>query len=267
MYQAKGLDAFQAHEATHARQAVATGPFKPLLEALHRLQLIDAEASRMRVRTALVTARSSPARARHPHADGLGCPDRRSLLPGGLAEGRIPARVRAGFLLRRPDAARGVGVAARSFRPRASRYRERTEIASAGVVVEWPWRWTCAPLCHMRGRTVVSFARLRHARELARLQRMACDHRAVCAGVHVGKLCQAQTRFANSPGKAYPRFPAHRAVRLLRPREWRWPRAARHADAAARERPAVIRYASRGPRDSHANAVRLCMRLAKRYAD
>jgi 5'-nucleotidase len=64
VYQAKGLDAFQAHEADHAGKPLPPGPFKPLLEALHRLQRIDAEASRMRVRTALVTARSSPAHER-----------------------------------------------------------------------------------------------------------------------------------------------------------------------------------------------------------
>ena len=38
------------------------GPFKPLLEALHRLQ--RAGNSQMRIRTALVTARSAPAHER-----------------------------------------------------------------------------------------------------------------------------------------------------------------------------------------------------------
>ena len=38
------------------------GPFKPLLQALHRLQREPAE--RMRLRTALVTARSAPAHER-----------------------------------------------------------------------------------------------------------------------------------------------------------------------------------------------------------
>jgi 5'-nucleotidase len=64
VYQAEGLDAFQAHEASHAGKPLPPGPFKPLLEALHRLQRIDAEAAPMRVRTALVTARSSPAHER-----------------------------------------------------------------------------------------------------------------------------------------------------------------------------------------------------------
>ena len=39
------------------------GPFKPLLEALHRLQIHSAKEG-MRIRTALVTARSAPAHER-----------------------------------------------------------------------------------------------------------------------------------------------------------------------------------------------------------
>ncbi|MBS0319616.1 MAG: 5'-nucleotidase [Proteobacteria bacterium] len=64
VYKAQGLDAFQAHEASLASRPLPPGPFKPLLEALHRLQLIDAEVATMRVRTALVTARSAPAHER-----------------------------------------------------------------------------------------------------------------------------------------------------------------------------------------------------------
>ncbi|HRD98089.1 MAG TPA: 5'-nucleotidase, partial [Rubrivivax sp.] len=41
---------------------LAPGPFKPLLEALHRLQ--RGPAAGMRLRTALVTARSAPAHER-----------------------------------------------------------------------------------------------------------------------------------------------------------------------------------------------------------
>lgn len=62
VYQAQGLSAFQAHEADKAQQPLLGGPFKPLLEALHRLQ--QAGTSRMRIRTALVTARSAPAHER-----------------------------------------------------------------------------------------------------------------------------------------------------------------------------------------------------------
>jgi 5'-nucleotidase len=65
VYQQHGLDAFQTHEADHASRPLPPGPFKPLLEALHRLQLADDHANApMRVRTALVTARSSPAHER-----------------------------------------------------------------------------------------------------------------------------------------------------------------------------------------------------------
>jgi len=65
VYRAKGLDAFQTHEADHAGRPLPPGPFKPLLEALHRLQLAAGQGSvQMRLRTALVTARSSPAHER-----------------------------------------------------------------------------------------------------------------------------------------------------------------------------------------------------------
>jgi 5'-nucleotidase len=62
VYQSRGLDAFQAHERDRAATPLAPGPFKPLLEALHRLQREPAGA--MRIRTALVTARSAPAHER-----------------------------------------------------------------------------------------------------------------------------------------------------------------------------------------------------------
>jgi 5'-nucleotidase len=62
VYQAQGLDAFQSHERERANKPLAPGPFKPLLEALHRLQ--QAPVGGMRVRTALVTARSAPAHER-----------------------------------------------------------------------------------------------------------------------------------------------------------------------------------------------------------
>ena len=62
VYQAQGLAAFQRHEDDKAAQPLPDGPFKPLLAALHRLQ--QAGASGMRIRTALVTARSAPAHER-----------------------------------------------------------------------------------------------------------------------------------------------------------------------------------------------------------
>jgi 5'-nucleotidase len=62
VFQAEGLDAFQLHESSKAELPLPEGPFKPLLAALHRLQL--AGNASMRIRTALVTARSAPAHER-----------------------------------------------------------------------------------------------------------------------------------------------------------------------------------------------------------
>ena len=62
VFQAGGLDAFQAHERERATSPLPAGPFKPLLHALHSLQ--QASHARMRLRTALVTARSAPAHER-----------------------------------------------------------------------------------------------------------------------------------------------------------------------------------------------------------
>ncbi|RVT53373.1 5'-nucleotidase [Rubrivivax albus] len=62
VFQQGGLPAFQDHERTRVDTPLAPGPFKPLLEALHRLQ--QSPAPNMRVRTALVTARSAPAHER-----------------------------------------------------------------------------------------------------------------------------------------------------------------------------------------------------------
>jgi 5'-nucleotidase len=62
VFQAEGLSAFQAHEASKAALPLSGGPFKPLLEALHLLQ--SEGTPHMRIRTALVTARSAPAHER-----------------------------------------------------------------------------------------------------------------------------------------------------------------------------------------------------------
>jgi 5'-nucleotidase len=62
VYQRDGLEAFTRHEAVNALQPLPPGPFKPLLEALHRLQ--SEKGLPMRLRTALVTARSAPAHER-----------------------------------------------------------------------------------------------------------------------------------------------------------------------------------------------------------
>ena len=62
VFQSAGLAAFQAHEQLRAAKPLPPGPFKPLLEALQRLQ--REPAGTMRIRTALVTARSAPAHER-----------------------------------------------------------------------------------------------------------------------------------------------------------------------------------------------------------
>jgi 5'-nucleotidase len=62
VFQLHGLSAFQTHELDQAQTPLAAGPFKPLLEALHRMQ--REPSGNMRIRTALVTARSAPAHER-----------------------------------------------------------------------------------------------------------------------------------------------------------------------------------------------------------
>ena len=62
VFQRDGLPAFQQHERDKAVLPLPDGPFKPLLIALQRLQ--QAGTPSMRLRTALVTARSAPAHER-----------------------------------------------------------------------------------------------------------------------------------------------------------------------------------------------------------
>jgi len=62
VYQAQGLQAFQQHEMDKAALPLPDGPFKPLLFALQNLQ--QSGTPQMRIRTALVTARSAPAHER-----------------------------------------------------------------------------------------------------------------------------------------------------------------------------------------------------------
>ena len=65
VFESKGLDAFVAHESKKVEIPLPPGPFKPLLEALHRLQNATKQDNHpMRIRTALVTARSAPAHER-----------------------------------------------------------------------------------------------------------------------------------------------------------------------------------------------------------
>ena len=62
IFQQDGLDAFTKHEIARALQPLPPGPFKPLLEALHRLQ--SEKDVPMKIRTALVTARGTPSHER-----------------------------------------------------------------------------------------------------------------------------------------------------------------------------------------------------------
>jgi 5'-nucleotidase len=88
VFQSAGLLAFQTHERDQAATPLAAGPFKPLLEALQRLQHEPSQT--MRIRTALVTARSAPAHERairtlmdwHIEVD-------QAMFLGGLAKGEF----------------------------------------------------------------------------------------------------------------------------------------------------------------------------------
>lgn len=68
VFQRDGLDAFVAHESERIHTPLPPGPFKPLLEALQRLQRLAGTHAPgkppMRIRTALVTARSAPSHER-----------------------------------------------------------------------------------------------------------------------------------------------------------------------------------------------------------
>src|ERR1041384_2210676 len=62
VYQRDGLEAFSRHEAANALQPLPPGPFKPLLQALHRLQ--SARAPPVGGGPALAAARGAPAHER-----------------------------------------------------------------------------------------------------------------------------------------------------------------------------------------------------------
>ncbi len=63
VYQERGLDAFSDSEREAAGQPLSGGPFKPVLEALHKIQSAYPIEGNP-IRTALVTARSAPAHKR-----------------------------------------------------------------------------------------------------------------------------------------------------------------------------------------------------------
>jgi 5'-nucleotidase len=64
IFQSKGLSAFVSHERDNRELPLAQGPLQPLLAALNRLQKLADANAQMRIRTALVTARSAPAHER-----------------------------------------------------------------------------------------------------------------------------------------------------------------------------------------------------------
>jgi 5'-nucleotidase len=63
VYQERGLEAFSDSERASAGQPLSGGPFKPVLEALHKIQSAYPIENNP-IRTALVTARSAPAHKR-----------------------------------------------------------------------------------------------------------------------------------------------------------------------------------------------------------
>jgi 5'-nucleotidase len=64
VYQEGGLTAFESHEKSRSGEPLPPGPLQPFLRALHRLQKNPPRDQKMRIRTALVTARSAPAHDR-----------------------------------------------------------------------------------------------------------------------------------------------------------------------------------------------------------
>lgn len=64
IFQRDGLPAFTRHEVESVARPLPPGPFKPLLAALHALQQSAGVTLPIRLRTALVTARSAPAHER-----------------------------------------------------------------------------------------------------------------------------------------------------------------------------------------------------------
>lgn len=66
VYREQGLEAFQAHEIEHARRPLPEGPFAKLLKSLADVRALQqaADPAIPTLRTALVTARNSPAHER-----------------------------------------------------------------------------------------------------------------------------------------------------------------------------------------------------------
>ena len=98
VYQADGLDAFTRHETARVDTPLPPGPFKPLLEALHRLQTrghghAAAHGAGHREQRPGARARGEDAAALE-HLGGRGAVPRRP------RQGRVPEGIRTRFLLR-----------------------------------------------------------------------------------------------------------------------------------------------------------------------
>ena len=71
IYQSQGIEAFEQHERENAKKPLPEGPFARLLVALSYIQnnFKAPDGRALPLRTALVTARSSPAHeTNNPHA-------------------------------------------------------------------------------------------------------------------------------------------------------------------------------------------------------
>ena len=105
VYKTQGLEAFSLQRARGGARPLRAGPFKAVLEAIHKIQSAY-PADENPMRTALVTARSAPAHKRvilTLRAWGIRIDE--SMFLGGREKASFPARVRRRHLFRRPAAA------------------------------------------------------------------------------------------------------------------------------------------------------------------
>jgi 5'-nucleotidase len=138
VFQSGGLHAFQSHEVEKADLPLPPGPFQPFLTALHRLQ--QAGGARMRIRTALVTARSAPAHER-PIRTLLhwGVTVDEALFLGGLPKGEFLREFQPDFFF--DDQTGHIAHAARHV---------PSGHVAAGVTNEGAGRETLAPQAHSK---------------------------------------------------------------------------------------------------------------------
>ena len=87
IYKQQGMDAFYRHEVMQADVPMEKGPFANFLQTLAHIQSLFADREQAPIRTALVTARSTPrSRAGSEDPALLGRPGGRGILPGRCAE-------------------------------------------------------------------------------------------------------------------------------------------------------------------------------------